>query len=196
MSETTIFDAMDARVEADCHRVRDKARLEVEAIVSEAREAASARRAEALEEIQGELRAELEEVRRQADARAGVRALALRQQVADEVLGRAGTELRALACGDTFGETLEMLLAEAMDAAEGDARVSVPQGHQERCRTWLDRNGSGDTAVTEGEDLVDGVVVSGVDGTWRIENTLTRRFERLLPEARKRCVARLFAEDE
>lgn len=187
-----LFDTMARQTEERCQHALAAARETAGGIVSEAREKAAKRRADALERTQRELDRLAQRTRQLAEMQAEQDALSMRQRVSDEVLHSVKAELARIAASPEFPPILEALLAEIMAVAPERAEVIAPVAQAQACRQWLAAHGYGHIPVLESAALKDGVSVQDTQRSSRITNSLSSRFHKLEDRARKVCAQTLF----
>ena len=192
MQGQTLYDTMTRDAAQECEAIRAQAQAEAGAIEQEARDTAAAVHETTWARVNAE-KTRLDALARQrAEGEVQTLSLAMRHQVADEVLAEVAEAFKRIAAGADFPAVLEALLEEALEDAPADVIVRVPAAHLERCRDWLRRNGRGQADVQPSKALWDGVAVEDRAHTYRITNALTTRFHKLEPVARKLSLERLF----
>lgn len=194
MQGQTLYDTMVQDAARECEAIRAQADAEAAAIEKEARDTAAALHETTWARVNAE-KARLDQLARQrAEDEVQKFSLAMRHQVADEVLADVESAFKRIAAGADFPAVLEALLEEALDEAPADVVVRVPEAHVERCRDWLRKHGRAQADVQPSKALWDGVAVEDRAHTYRITNSLTMRFHKLEPVARKLSMERLFGE--
>ncbi len=186
---------MAQRTGSQCDTIRGEAQAEADAITQAAKERADAQYDEGLKRAKAQIELANKRADDLAHAEAEKRVLAAQHGVAEDVLWSVAEKLRNLSSQDDFGNYVEALLAEAVNAAKGDIVVVAPEAHVERCKGWLAANGRENVQVESTSDFSDGVAVQDPARTYRITNTLSSRYAKFEATARKRVMAKLFAED-
>jgi vacuolar-type H+-ATPase subunit E/Vma4 len=190
-----LFDTMAHQVAAQGDAAMADARQEADAIVAAAKEKADLHREETLHHTRDHIALLDKRAKLMAQSEAERAVLALRQELSNEVMTGAKTELQRIAESSDFAGIVESLLAEAMAAATGEVIVLAPADHVSLCTSWLQRNGHGSVRVEAEAGLTDGIAVQDPQRTYRITNTLSSRLRLVEGEARKRCLNRLFGEE-
>ncbi|MGI6459524.1 MAG: V-type ATP synthase subunit E [Candidatus Hydrogenedentales bacterium] len=187
-----LFETMKRDARERCESIRDEAREEARRIINEARRSAGAKREKMLEQERRSVEAHREDSRRRAQSEAERASMAVREQVVDRILDEVHEALSAIVEGAGFPALVCRLLAEVMEEAPGDPVVLAPPAHTAACRHWLDAHGRATVPVEADERLWDGVAVTDSARSFRLTNTLTGRFEKCRPNARKAALQRLF----
>ena len=198
----SLFETMARRTDQRCEEIVAEARREAERILDDGRRQAEEYRSTALDDLRVQLEREAQPEQDRIRVEIGRRRRLERYRIVDDMLTRVRQSLDRVAEGETFGEIIEKLLQEAVEAAvqEGgnDLLAAVPARHIVRCREWL-RTAECARGVAVGIDpeagLVDGVIVRDRIGTFRITNTLSMRFDRVENEMRKHCMDTLFGSE-
>ncbi len=187
-------ESMRAEVEKRKESLLAEARAEAACIVEEGRQAAEERREAVLRDV----RAELDNLYRRSQARLKAETekaeLAVKDTVTEDVLAKVRERIAALAREDRFGDILEALLKEVIEASPPGVKILAPEAHVDRCREWLEANGHEGFEVEGAPWLRDGVAAEDPKRSFRLSNTLHGRLEKLEPLARKRTMERLFKE--
>lgn len=195
MQAVPLLELMTRQVSQRREEILAEAQAQVEVIAQQARERAARRRTETLEAVEAEVRAASARARERTEAAAHMVVMTTKDAVADEVLRTTRERLRSLAGGPEFPGVLRALLAELMASApEGEIVVLAPPAHADQCRAWLAEMGREDTAVEPLAALRDGVALQDRDRTFRVTNTLSRRFDKREGALRRHCLRRLFGE--
>ncbi len=188
----TLLETMALGVDARCEAKLAEARREGDALIAAARLRADGLYAKGLDAVRAEIKRAADQDLRLAHAEAEKLVLAAQHSVADEALAQVNGRLAAVASSEGFGATIEVLLAQAVNAARGEFEVLAPAAHVDRCRAWLSGNGHGGVPVHAANEFSDGVAVQDRKRTYRITNTLSSRYAKLEPQARKILMAKLF----
>lgn len=194
MKGSALLDTMAREVDAECERTLAAARAEADAIVAAAREKSAAQRDASLKATEAEMVMLDERWRLKAEAEALTAGLSVRNDAVNEVLDQARGEIRSLVDGPDFPGVLDMLLSEVMAVAPAGTTVLAPEKHLDHVRGWLTKNGSSDVPVEASASMWDGVAVQDSGRTFRISNTLSGRFSRVVDNARRLCMTSLFSE--
>lgn len=193
MESVPLLELMTRQVSARRGELLAEAQTQAGTIARQAQERAGRRRAETLEAVEAESRAASRRAVERAEAAAHMVIMTTKDAVADEVLDSVRGRLRRIAEGPEFPGVLRALLAELIAGApEGEVVVLAPPAHTDQCRAWLDELGRGDAAVEPSPALRDGVALQDRDRTFRITNTLSRRFDKREGELRRHALQRLF----
>lgn len=192
MKGTALFETMAQGVTARCDRMIGDARAEAEAIVNEARSKAAAQRDQTLASVNAEKAVLDERWRLKAEAEAIKAALAMQKSAVNAVLERVEEIIEETIAGPNFPAVLDALLAEVMQAAEGDVVVLAPEAHADHVKQWLDTNGYGHLSVEGSRAMRDGVAVQDPSRSFRVSNTLYGRYARVEQETRRICMTGLF----
>jgi vacuolar-type H+-ATPase subunit E/Vma4 len=188
----TLLETMASGVEARCQAKLAEARREGDAIVSSAKARADESYAKGLESVAAEIRRAAEQGRKLAQSEGEKVVLSAQHSVSDDALADVRRRLASIAASEDFGPMIDALLAQAVGAARGDIEVLAPARFVERCQAWLSSHGHGGVNVRPTSEFDDGVAVQDVKHTYRITNTLTSRYGKLEPRARKLLMIRLF----
>lgn len=194
MASPALFETMTRQVEAECADHLAKARAEAERIEADARAKAAASR----EIVLAAARAEVGRLdtlwKQKAESEAVRLELSMKNEAVEAILADVETQLRRTVEGPNFGAILESLLAELMAAAGpvSDAQLLAPSAHADRVRAWLEKNGRSGVRVEGSAEFWDGVALQDPQRSYRISNTLTGRFARIEPAARKHSMTTLF----
>lgn len=194
MSGPALLDRMTALAAKRRDDLLASARAEAERVIAEAHRQVEARRHEA--QLAARQTAEHTRARRlaQAEQQAEKEALTLRDRVVADVLDQARQRAMELADTPQFEPILKALVREVVRDAPQNAVLEAPAAHAARCRQWLDAWDHRGVRVETSTHLRDGVALRDEERTWRVLNTLTGRFDRVLGQARRLCMHRLFEE--
>lgn len=195
MKSKGLLDAMAEDAKRRVDAIRSEAQHKADAIVEEARHEAVERAEDARESFRAQHVQQEVEQKARAHAQVEREDNAIRLTIIEETLALAKREIETMIGAPEFDGVIDALLDEAVGLIEKPATVLVPVPHAERCRRRLEEHPAAPIHVEATADLDDGVVVENRQRTIRVTNTLSERFERALPEARKRCLARLFQDD-
>jgi vacuolar-type H+-ATPase subunit E/Vma4 len=130
----------------------------------------------------------------QAERQAEKELLTLRDRVVEDVLNQARQQAIDVADTSEFEPILKALLSEVVRDAPNEAIVEVPPAYEQKCREQLDALGHRGLRVIAVEHMRDGVALRDQDQTFRVLNTLASRFDRVVSQARRLCMHRLFEE--
>jgi vacuolar-type H+-ATPase subunit E/Vma4 len=186
---------MAARVQDQRDAKSAEAKGKGEKIVREATSRAADRYAKGLDQVNNEVAQQKERARQLAQSEGEKSVLAAQHDVTTGVVAEARERLSKVASEASFGSVIEALLAEAMGAARGDVIVLSPPAHADRCKTWLAANGHSAAEVVPTDEFDDGVAVQDTGHSYRVTNTLSSRFRKLEPLARKILMKRLFGHE-
>lgn len=192
MATATLFDTMAQQVAAQCDETRSAAQEQADALLSDARERATSTRTSTLKTLEAEMEAMDARWRQKAHTEAARAALAVQGEIVDAVLAKVEEEIRSIVGSKDFPKILDALLDELMRVASDDVVVLAPEAHLDHVREWLGKHDRIDTRVEASPDTWDGVAIQDARRTYRISNTLTRRYERVKEDARKVCMTTLF----
>lgn len=193
MEPTPLLELMTQQVARDREEVLARARSRAEAIRAEAEERNAAARTEALAALEQELEAAAQRVRGRAEAAAEMVIKTTKDAVTDDVLTEARTALARMVDDPGFPEVLEALLRELLDEEPLESgTILAPPDHVDRVRGALEAAGRSGLQVEPSRRLRDGVAFQDPGRTYRVTNTLTSRFDRLEPQARKLALTQLF----
>jgi len=188
----TLLDSMTQSVTQQCDAKLSAAREEADAIVADAKARADQAYQEGLERAKRQIELDDKRALDLAEAEGDKLVLSGQHQVVEDVLWSVAEKLKNMAGQDDFGNIVEALLAQAVNAAHGDIVVISPPGHVDRGKQWLEQNGRGDVSVEGSDELYDGVAVQDKQKSYRITNTLSSRYEKFEPQARKIIMQKLF----
>lgn len=190
----SLLETMAQRVEAECEGYRQEAQAEADGITAAARERAQAHYDEGVKRAESQIALQRKRAEDLAHGEAEKRVLAAQHAIAEDVLWSVADRLNGMATQDDFGNLVEALLAEAVAASSGDIVVVAPHAHVDRCQSWLSSNGREGVPVEGTDEFNDGIAVQDPARTYRITNTLSSRYAKFEPIARKRVMSKLFAE--
>lgn len=200
MNRSPLFDTMAQETAQACQNRVANARVESESIHAHARSEIEKSRAETLKAVHDEIERQARRAHTIAEMNAARDAVAVRHQVAEEVLAHVGEELSRRTTSAVFSSVLEGLLSEVLDECRrerGDLNnlvVLVPEKHVSHIQSWLQARDQESLAVEGAPYLQDGAAVQDRERTFRISHTLSGRFENMENEARALCLMRLFGE--
>lgn len=197
MAAQSLLATMASQVEAECEEHVAQARAEADTILADARAKAGASREAALAAAQAE-KERLDTLWRQKAEAESIRLeLAMKNEAVEAVLSAVRDELRRIAEGPEFRGLLERLLEELMEAAgdRDDVVVLGPPSQTDSIKQWLSGHGKGGVSVEGSQAFWDGVAVQDPNRTYRISNTLSRRFAQVEPDIRKHCMTTLFGSE-
>jgi vacuolar-type H+-ATPase subunit E/Vma4 len=195
MQAVPLLELMTRQVSQQREEILAKAQAQADVIAQQAQERAERRRTETLEAVDAEVRAASKRARERAEAAAHMVVMTTKDAIADEVLSNVRERLRRIAEGPEFPAVLRALLSELMAGAPGgDIVVLAPSAHADQCRAWLSEMGRESVAVEVTASLRDGVALQDRARTFRITNTLSRRFDKREGDLRRHCLHELFGE--
>ena len=194
MSRSALLEQMTALAAQRREDILAEARTEADRIVTEARSLVDERRAQARATAHQAARQLRDRRIAQAEHLAEKELLTLRDRVVEDVLSQARRRAQEMAETPVFEGILKALLAEVTQDAPNESIVEVPPDYVEHCRRWVDEQGRRGVQVVPAEHLRDGVALHDRERTFRAVNTLTSRFDRVLSQARRLCMHRLFEE--
>jgi len=194
-----LFEAMSSEVAGHRAAILSEARAEARAIVEAGRRDADAWRDRALADARRALELQERQERERIHQDTARRAQQAVQLVEEEVLARVRAELDRVAPAPGFGSVVLRLLEELLEAPDpidpqGPVRVLAPPAHVEACREWLLAHGYNAVEVAAAPGLRDGVALEDPQRTCRVTHSLTRRFEKVEGEVRRRVHLALAAE--
>lgn len=167
------------------------AKREADEIEARAKKTGEARHNNAIAIVDSELQAMAKRSRGRIEAESHMVLMTTKDTITDELLATLEKELSALAKTPEFTGILESLLGELMPDGPAEGVVLAPKAHVEQCQQWLEENGYKHRA--QGVSfLTDGVAVEDSQGSFRVTNTLSARFEKQKSALRKQCIEKLF----
>ncbi len=195
MDPHLLIEAMSRETDDSCKAIIAEAQAKANVLMEDARREAARRRETAL----AEARRKLDDLVRIGLDRAKAQAARVSLETEDEIVAEINKHVHEaliqIAAGPGFREVLLSLLTQAMArTTDGKVIVHAPQAHAAACADWLKAHGFMTADVQPSSEITDGVLIEDQARSYRITNTLSRRYERMASDARRFAVSQLFGE--
>jgi len=192
---TENVDALLSAMRAQAQEEKDAILAEAETKVREIQKRADAQieklKADAMREVDAQVCVESDRILGQARMYKRAKLLSAKRRLIKAAFDRAREELTTFCGTSEYGDALEALIREAVEAAAGDASIEVAAQDVDRCNAALAKLGIEHHAQASGQPPGT-VVATSADGRRKIDNSLATRLARAEAIMEQEVAARLF----